>query len=361
MQNKNIKISIIVPVYNVEQYLKRAIDSFLNQSFKDYEIILVNDGSIDRSKEICEEYTDNDERVKLINQENLGAHNARNNALKVAKGRYVCFFDSDDYIEPNMLEDLYDLACKYDSDLVISGFNINTYYSEDEYIVNKYIPYTKNGETIYNYNNKLSFRQDAYHNFDKNMFYPPWNKMYKLSYLRDNDIEFPITYRDDFPFVLKVIRDIENVTITKNTFYNFIRKRKDSETQKYVKNLYEKREEEQAFMIELYEHWGLIDDKDSYEMIARRYIDRLIECIVNLYNKECKLSHNKKLAEVKRYFSTDDFNSCIKYARPKSFYSKIMYLPLKLRSANLTLKMCKFINYIKTKNIRLFTRFKVER
>ena len=125
--------------------------------------------------------------------------------------------------------------------------------------------------------------------------------------------------------------------------------------------MYEKREEEHASMIDLYKYWALIDDKSSYEMISRRYIDRLIECIVNLYNKECKLNHNEKLIEVKRYFSTNNFNSCIRYAKPKSFYSKIMYLPLKLRSVNLTLKMCKFINHVKTKDIRLFTRFKVER
>ena len=361
MQNSNVKISVIVPVYNVEAYLEKAVDSILNQTFNDFELILVNDGSTDRSKEICEKYLSIDERVKFINQDNQGAHNARNNALKVAKGKYVCFFDSDDYLEPNMLNDLYDLAKRYDSDLVISGFNINTYYNDNDYITIKYIPYTSNNEDIINYNNEVDFRKEAYHNFDINMFYPPWNKLYKLSYLKNNEIEFPITYRDDFPFVLRVIRDIDNVTFTKKIYYNFIRKRQDSETQKYVKNLYDKREEEHGFMLDLYRHWELLDDENSFEMISRRYIDRLIECIVNLYNKECTLNDDERISEVKRYFENENFKTCIEKAKPRKQYLKLMYLPLKLRSPKLTLSMCKFINYIKTKDIRIFTKFKVER
>lgn len=361
MQKTSSKISVIVPIYNVEPYLKKAIDSILNQSFKDFELILVNDGSTDGSKAICEAYVNVDDRVKLINQENQGAHTARNNALKVAEGTYVCFFDSDDYVDMDMLEVLYDLALTYNSDLVISGFKINTYYNDDEYTVREYIPYTENGEMIQHYDDIKQFRKDAYHNFDRNMFYPPWNKLYKLSYLKDNDIEFPVTYRDDFPFVLNVIKDISSVTITRNSYYNFIRKRSDSETQKYVANFYEKREEEHKSMLDLYKYWDLIDDNDSFEMIARRYIDRLIECIVNLYNSQCLMTEGEKEFQVRKYFENENFKKCIKAAKPRSLYSKIMYMPLRIKNVPLTLLMCKFINHIKTHNIKLFTKLKVER
>ena len=361
MQNNGIKISVIMPVYNVEKYLDKAIKSVLVETLTDFELILVNDGSTDKSKEICEKYVNLDERVKLINQENMGAHLARNNALKIALGDYVCFFDSDDYVDKDMLSDMYSLAIKNKSDLIISGFNIDTYYNRDEYIVQKYIPYTSNNENIECFNDKTAFRKIAYKNFDRNMFYPPWNKLYKTSYLKNNNIEFPITYRDDFPFVLSVIKDINNVTYTKNIYYNFVRQRSESETQKYVEKLYEKREEEHDYMMTLYKYWDMLDDEPSVEMISRRYIDRLIECMVNLYNDECKLDKAEKNEKINQYMQTDNFAFCIKHAKPRKLYLRLMYIPLKLKSVSLCSLMSRIIYYVKSKNIKLFATLKADR
>ena len=102
-----LKISVIVPVFNAEKYLRKTIDSILNQSFTDFELILVNDGSTDSSKKICEEYALKDKRIILLNQENQGVSVARNNGLKIAKGDYISFIDSDDWIIKNFFEDLY--------------------------------------------------------------------------------------------------------------------------------------------------------------------------------------------------------------------------------------------------------------
>ena len=105
-------ISIIVPVYNAEKYLSRCIDSILRQTFADFELILVNDGSSDKSKEICEKYLESDPRIKLINQENSGVSAARNTGLDNASGEYIGFVDSDDFIEKNMYEELYNILKK---------------------------------------------------------------------------------------------------------------------------------------------------------------------------------------------------------------------------------------------------------
>ena len=227
-----------MPVYNGEHYIDYSVRSILKQSLTDFELIIINDGSTDNTKAICEEFAKSDDRIILINQQNQGAHHARNNGLKKARGAYYCFFDSDDYIDQRMLEDLYDIITDYKSDLVVCGFNINTYYTDSEYIVQKYIPYTRDNKIIDNISSKDDFRKLAYLNFYRNMFYPPWNKMYSAKYINDNNIKFPITYRDDFPFVMNVIKDISNVTYVRKPYYNFIRKRTDSETQKYVSSLY---------------------------------------------------------------------------------------------------------------------------
>ena len=361
MQNNSIKISVIMPVYNVEEYLPKAIESVLNQTLGDFQLFLVDDGSTDKSGIICDKYESHDKRVKVLHQKNSGAHNARNNALKLATGEYVCFFDSDDYIESNMLEDLYNLAIKYNSEIIISGFFINTYYNSNNYIVLNYIPVTTNNLDIENFNNKNDFRVNSYINFDKNMFYPPWNKLYKLSYIKNNNITFPITYRDDFPFVLNVIKDVSNVTYTKHQYYHFIRKRSDSETQKYVANLYEKREEEHNEMLSIFKYWGLENDKNSLEMISRRYIDRIIECLVNLFNSQCTLDKTNKLKLISQYINSNNFDNCIKKAKPKKLHLKIIYIILKTKSIPLVYLMSKFINFIKSYNIKLFSILKTNR
>ena len=116
------KISIIVPVYNVEKYLKRCINSILNQTFKNFELILVNDGSTDNSLNICKNYKEKDGRIQLISQTNKGLSAARNTGLKYAKGKYVCFVDSDDFIEKEYLSLLLSNIEKYNSDIAMCEY-----------------------------------------------------------------------------------------------------------------------------------------------------------------------------------------------------------------------------------------------
>ena len=110
-------LSIIVPAYNIEKYLKRCLDSILNQSYTNFECIVVNDGSIDGTKSICDEYADKDDRVIVIHQENGGLSVARNNAMKKARGKYISFIDGDDYIMETYCETLINLLEKNNADI----------------------------------------------------------------------------------------------------------------------------------------------------------------------------------------------------------------------------------------------------
>lgn len=112
-------ISIIVPVYNTEKYLSRCIDSVINQTFTDFEVLLIDDGSTDNSGKICDEYAEKDSRIKVIHKENGGQAEARNLALDIAKGDYIAFVDSDDYISKYYLHILYDNIKKYDADISV--------------------------------------------------------------------------------------------------------------------------------------------------------------------------------------------------------------------------------------------------
>ena len=115
----DIKISIIMPVYKVEEYVGKAIESILAQTFTDFEFLIVDDGTPDRSGEICDAYAKKDHRIRVIHKENGGAPSARNTAIDIAQGKYVYFLDSDDWAEPQMLADMYELAEKHQAQLVV--------------------------------------------------------------------------------------------------------------------------------------------------------------------------------------------------------------------------------------------------
>ena len=115
------KISIIVPVYNVEKYLEKCVKSILNQTFTDFELILVDDGTPDSSGVICDQFAEKDERIKVIHKKNGGLSDARNTGIEVAKGEYIGFVDSDDYIAEDMYELLYTNIVNEEADLSICG------------------------------------------------------------------------------------------------------------------------------------------------------------------------------------------------------------------------------------------------
>lgn len=131
-------ISFIVPIYNVERYLQKCVDSILAQSYSNIEVVLVDDGSTDESVAICDSYANRDKRVQVIHKENGGASSARNEGLSFAHGSYIAFIDSDDYVSPSMAEKLLDAISKTDSDLAMCNFaytdelgNITGSFSDD--------------------------------------------------------------------------------------------------------------------------------------------------------------------------------------------------------------------------------------
>lgn len=119
---RNPKITVVVPIYNVEKYLAECLNSIIKQTFKDWECVLVDDGSIDNSGDICEIYVQKDSRFKVIHKKNGGLSSSRNVGLEVAKGEFISFIDSDDWIDKNFLSSLYNTIIKYDSDVVSCGY-----------------------------------------------------------------------------------------------------------------------------------------------------------------------------------------------------------------------------------------------
>lgn len=175
------KISVVVPVYNVEAYLEKCIDSILNQTFRDIEVILVNDGSTDRSGYICDEYAKIDKRIKVIHKINEGVSSARNQGISIAKGDYIGFIDSDDIVANNMYETLYSLCITNDAD-ISSCRNIRFFNESD--ISSMYVSIKNSITRIYEKENIIK----AYYSGKLNEV-AVWNKLYKKELFET--IEFP--------------------------------------------------------------------------------------------------------------------------------------------------------------------------
>lgn len=182
----DVKISIIMPVYNVEKYVGKAINSILTQTFTEYEFLIVDDGTKDRSGEICDKYAKKDARIRVIHKENGGAPSARNTAIDIAKGKYVYFMDADDWAASTMLADMYELAEKNDAQLVVCGYYIDTYYGK-KHLTEKIC------EDNRIFTNAQEFREASYRYFDHNMLYTPWNKLYRMDMLQKYNLKFPDT------------------------------------------------------------------------------------------------------------------------------------------------------------------------
>ncbi len=352
--NENPKVSVVMPVYKVEGCLARAVDSILAQSFSDFELFLVDDGSPDNSGRICDEYAKKDARVRVIHKENGGAPSARNAAMVEARGVYFYFMDSDDWAEPQMLHEMLCLAERTNAQLTIAGYYIDTCVGETAFLS------TALSMPDAVYETKEEFRKNAYALFDKNLLYTPWNKLYLGSYLREKGLFFPKTLWDDFPFNLSVIRDIERVAVTEKRYYHFLRARAESETAKYVESMYEKREEEHGWLVELYNYWGLRDE-NSREFLSRRYVERLVGCVENLTNPNCKLTAEQKREQVQKMLASPRLKKCLRHAKPRSAMMRLILVPYRLKSAGLALMESRVITRVKTGNAGLFARLKEKR
>ena len=205
------KISVIVPVYNVEKYLPACIDSILRQTHSNLEVILINDGSKDKSGQICDEFAKLDSRVKVVHKENGGVSSSRNRGLDEAKGEYICFMDADDYQSDQALSQLVSAMRMNDVDLVVAGF----YRVVDDKLAAKSYFKKECVMSRKEYASKMSKKPAEYY------FGVLWNKLYKRSIIEQFNMRMDesISWSEDFIFNLEYIRHIQDIFILKSPVY----------------------------------------------------------------------------------------------------------------------------------------------
>lgn len=218
-----IKVSIIVPVYKTENYLHQCIQSLLNQTLHDIEIILVDDGSPDSCPDICEDYAKKDKRIRVIHKENAGLGYARNSGLEIATGKYVAFVDSDDYIDINMYKCMYEKAEQYGADSVLCGFHrdingvihkgLTDNMSNEEKIINLKKEYLPNViGSMPNESNHQSYGISV------------WANIFKNEVIQKNQIKFVserVYVSEDLIFLLDFAANASNLLLLPKRFYYY--------------------------------------------------------------------------------------------------------------------------------------------
>lgn len=206
MKKERIKISIIVPVYNVEKYIKKCLDSLVNQTLKEIEVIVVNDGSPDQSQKIIDKYVKKYPNIiKSYTKENGGQGSARNFGLTKAKGEYIGYVDSDDFVELDMYEKMYNKAKEKDLDIVICGS-----YNVDEISLNKEIDL-----------DNITFEDKKTNAFFGRM--AVWNKIYKRQLLEDSKAEFRSkVWYEDLDFTVKALSYAKKIDYVNEPFYDYL-------------------------------------------------------------------------------------------------------------------------------------------
>lgn len=296
------KISVIVPVYNVELYLERCINSIINQTYKNLEIILIDDGSTDSSNYICDKFRDLDSRVKVYHIRNKGVSNARNIGIDMSTGEYIAFVDSDDYIHPQMFEVMFN-ANKSNYNMIICGLQI--VYDE----INKF-------DLINERKNKLlkgkKILKSNYLNEDMK-YTAVWGKLYKRKFIDKWRFSSDISYGEDHIFVNKLYYDTDDILFVDNNLYFYFRGNENSICNK--QNNFTVRMDQINSYIEEYNYFKNKDKTISSFIIQRILLTtkfRLKKAIERKDEnniKECKIILNKWYEEM---LKSKDINLKIK-------------------------------------------------
>lgn len=326
-------ISIVMPVYNTKDFVGKAIESILNQTFGDYEFLIIDNGSTDGSGQVINRYASQDKRIKVIhNEKNVFIAEARNSALQQATGEYLYLIDSDDWVLPDMLDTMYKRAKKHGAQYVVSG------YFMDYYVDGKNVSYSVCPDDI-DYEQD-AFRKHAVDYLTRTILTVPWNKLYSISYLREHNIRFRNTKLEDHHFNMDIIMDVERVSMVSKPFYHYYRSRQGTDSELvYNKFLNQKKRDHIAHTLEVYKHWG-INDRITMGKLADYHMGRLVQCVTQtVSNKD--LDRNEKRKEIKEILDDKYTAFAVKNSLNRS--RKIALCSIPIRMKNVTL--CYFMGW----------------
>lgn len=321
--------SVLIPIYNVSKFIDTGINYVLNQTFDDYEIILIEDGSTDDSGKMCDRLSSETSRIKCFHEENKGSGPARNLGIEKASGKYIVFYDIDDSIEQNLLQICYDELNKnnlpdvfmFSYDSFDQKYKTTTPVEFDSIVCN-------NNDEI-----KNIFIEHLLGIKKTNGFV--WNKVYKKDFIQKNNLQFPdLIIQQDEVFNLSVYSKADSLVISPIILYHYIVYDKGNTRSRYIPNrlsIYNKVKES---FLDLYKNWELNDSR-MLVFVYRRFFNAIIETLnFNNTHKSSHMSAGERKQDLKMIIECEETHDCIKKladldAIPTEYFFKLYYKAIK--------------------------------
>lgn len=295
-----MKYSVIIPVYNVEKYINRCLKSVISQNYNDLEIIVIDNGSTDRSGSICDSYANEYANISVYHIENHGVGSARNFGLSKARGEFIYFVDSDDYLVGNLFAEFEDKLAPDLDLLVFSYYNSFEQDMTERNRTKKSLPYSGSYD-------KYNFSKIFKDLFLSDMLYTVWNKFYRREFLIENDISFEkYELGEDVRFNLNVYRNVNKVYLSQDSYYVYVIGRKGSAMSGYNPKRLQYQLQELKLVDSLLKDWH-IDSSNLDNIVKARIL------MSNIYNiSKQKLAVTKKVKLVKEICKSKDMADFIR-------------------------------------------------
>ena len=352
-----MKFSIICPSYGVEKYIGNALQDIIAQSYTDWECIVVEDCSPDRTAEIAEEIAKHDSRIQVVRQpENKGVSEARNRGLEMAQGEYVLFLDPDDRYEKNLLQQIVDALEKQQTDVVVYG-HYEDYLSEEGEL--KYRNTFGMPDRVYT--NASEVHRLVMELEEKTMYGYPWNKAFRRGYLMERGLRYPvITHVEDILFNVAVFQNVSSVQTIEEPLYHYMNYADATKrlTAKRLENYFELQKTRYKALLDQQDSWG---SADAYAegVVAKAYF----RSFFSMMEREARAgtTKNEVLSKAKKELETDLF-ARLKDAMPQGGKSlKLLYQPIIDGNIKKAYRRAKEVSFVRTHFPMIFAKAKQAR
>lgn len=319
MKQKEFFFSIVIPAYNCENTISSTIRSILNQTYQNFELIIVNDGSKDKTQNIIEEHLSN--RLKLINIPNSGPGKARNIGIKEASGKYLLLVDADDELNKDSLFIKHQVLKDEEVDLVVGSYITEIWDNDQLMDVKK----TKTENMILN--NHEEFLQQIYPLMEAQLMYVVWNKIYKLEVIKENNVQFP-DYKscEDRLFNLSFFKNVNTCKISNEIFYKYSFDGKNSLTNRYTENKFES-------FVQFYKKASklVMEDKEGF---ASLFLKGVMSYFVSLHTTSSPLTKQEKSSHIKNALNNNFVKEATEISTTNTLMKKVFKIIFKF---NITL------------------------
>lgn len=355
--NKHPFLSVVIPVYNVEKHLEKAVSSVQEQSVKDIEIILVDDCSPDGSPELCERLAMQDERIRVIHHEvNKGLSEARNSGLDVASGEYIWFMDSDDYIDEGLFQQVKESLEKNPAQVIIFGLTEDYYDQRGNLHHSIVVPCQEKS-----FQNQYELRKYIIKLEQKTLYGYAWNKIYELKYLRNLGLRYEkVVLIEDILFNVNYFMDISSMNLLKYTGYHYNKRMDNSLTSKFVPEYYEVHRRRIELIYEQYQYWGMCTEKVK-AILGALYTRYIFSAIQRNCDARAHMSHYDRKQWVSELLKDKMVSDLIAYARSDSKVLDVLILALKRKNKILLLMLGRIIFIFKARLPMFFSHMKQKR